>query len=570
MLNWEAMNDQEWIINQPHPQAELLAGAINVPFWVARILTNRNIVTPEEAKSFLFGDESCLHDPFLFRDMKKAVARIKRAICNKEKILVFGDYDVDGILSVVMLTRALADLGGVVSYYIPNRLSEGYGLKESSLEVVIKEGAGLVISTDCGITASAFVARAKKAGIDVIITDHHQPGASLPAAEAILNPALPDSGYPENNLAGVGVVFKLIQALYQGHPRQGVIHHYLKLVSIGTVADIAELKGENRLLVKQGLEQLKQAVNPGLKGLLETCGLLGKNVSVWDVGFRIGPRLNAAGRLGEAEAAVELFFSSDDEKISLLVKKLDKFNAERQKIEGKIFQQAISLVEAKKLNDRYKMLILGSEEWHRGVIGVVASKLKEMFYRPVMLFAYENGQAVGSGRSVPGFSLIECLHAQRELLDNYGGHNQAAGCELSLERMSEFRSRINRYAEEALSPEDLQKKIFIDLEINLEELDSEFMEYFHLLAPFGVGNPRPYFLARRVEIVSPPKKIQNKHIKFIVRQKDRSFEAIGWRKGDWVDLLRRGDIIDFVFTPQVNEYRGERLIYLSLEGIKKA
>ena len=563
------MSHQEWIINPPDPRSELLAQALKIPFWVARVLTNRQIYTPDEARSFLFGDASCFHDPFLFRDMRKAVERIKRAIKNKERILVFGDYDVDGILSVVMLTRAISDLGGEVDYYIPNRLSEGYGLKESSLETIKKKGANLVISTDCGITATAFVARAKEAGLDVIITDHHQPGPTLPPAEAILNPVLPHSGYPEKNLAAVGVVFKLIQALYHGHPRQKLVSHYLKLVAIGTVADVAELKGENRLLVKKGLEQLKQAVNPGLKGLLEICGLLGKKVSVWDVGFRIGPRLNAAGRLGEAEAAVELFFSSDDEKIDLLVRKLDRFNFERQKIEEKIFQQALNKVATERLNEKYKILILGSEEWHRGVIGIVASKLKEMFYRPVLLFAYENGQAIGSGRSIEGFSLIDCLHAHRDLLDNYGGHTQAAGCELSLERMPEFRSRLTSYAEQTLASELLQKRIFIDLEIDLDELDGQFMDYFHLLAPFGIGNPRPYFLARRVEIVSPPKKIQNKHCKLIVRQKNYSFEALGWRRAEWADHFRRGDLIDLVFTPQINEYRGERLIYLSLEGAKR-
>lgn len=563
------MNEQKWEIYPPHPRCEVLSREIEVPFWVARVLTNRNILSPDEAKSFLFGDESYFHDPFLFRDMKKAVNRIKRALEKQEKILIFGDYDVDGILSVVMLTRALTDLGAVVGYHIPNRLQEGYGLKESSLEVVLKEGARLVISADCGITATNFVRQAKEKGIDVIITDHHQPGPRLPDAVAILNPVLSESGYPENNLASVGVVFKLIQALYTGHPGEKFISHYLKLVSIGTVADIAELKGENRVLVKKGLEQLKQAVNPGLKSLLDICGLLGKNVSVWDVGFRIGPRINAAGRLGEAQAAVELFFSSDNEKTKQLVKKLDAFNYERQKIEEKIFKQSVSMIEERRLAEKQKVLILGKEGWHRGVIGIVASKLKEIYYRPVIVFAYENGRAIGSGRSIPGFSLIDCLHAQRDLLENYGGHTQAAGCELSLENMSDFRCRINKYAEELLSPEDLIKKIYIDMELDLEEIDSQFMEYFHLLAPFGVGNPRPYFLARRIEIIAPPKKLQGKHVKIMVKQKNQTFEAIGWQKGESIDYLRRGDMVDLVFTPQINDYRGEKQIYLSLQGIKK-
>ena len=563
------MNEQKWEIYPLHPQCEVLSRAIKIPYWVARVLTNRRITSPQEANAFLFGDESYFHDPFLFRDMKKAVSRIQRAIEKKEKILVFGDYDVDGILSVVMLTRALADLGAEVAYHIPNRLQEGYGLKESSLEMVLKEGANLVISADCGITATDFVHRARLKGIDVIITDHHQPGPQLPAAVAILNPALADSGYPENNLASVGVIFKLIQALYTNHPRESRVLHYLKLVSIGTVADIVELKGENRFFVKRGLEQLKQAVNPGLKSLLDICGLLGKNVSVWDVGFRIGPRINAAGRLGEAQTAVELFFSADDERVNNLVRKLDDFNYTRQKIEEKIFNQAVKKIEEEGLAERKKVLILGEEGWHRGVIGIVASKLKELYYRPVIVFAFEDERAVGSGRSIPGFSLIDCLHAQRDLLENYGGHTQAAGCELRLENLRDFETRINDYADNLLGPEDLVKKIYIDAEVDLEEIDAQFMEYFHLLAPFGVGNPRPYFLSSRAELIAPPQKLQGKHSKIIVKQKNRAFEAIGWQQGEWSDCLRRGDLVDLVFTPQTNNYRGGQQVYLSLLGIKK-
>lgn len=563
------MNANKWIISPFLPETEIIFKKTGFPFWVARVLTNRGILAPEDADTFLFGGLDSLHDPYLFKDMEKAVARIKKAIYNKEKILVFGDYDVDGILSVVMLTRALTDLEGLVEYFIPDRLSQGYGLKEQYLEKIRNDGFRLLISVDCGIKANVFVSKAKEYGLDVIVTDHHLPGPKLPDAEAILNPAIPGCGYPETSLAGVGVVFKLMQALLQARGHASRLRSFMKLVAIGTVADVVELKGENRLLVKFGLEELKNAVNPGLKNLLKTCGLTGKSVSVGDVGFRIGPRLNAAGRLGKADEAVELFFSSEPQIVENIVMQLEKYNSARQKIEEKIFNQAVKSIEKKRLHEKYKILIMGCEEWHRGVIGIVSSKIKDLFYRPVILFVYENGKAVGSGRSIKEFSLIDCLDKQKDIFTSYGGHRQAAGCELPVEKMTSLRLAMNNYADKKLSDEDLKKKLYIDTPIRLDDMDSNFMEFFNRLSPFGMGNPRPIFLAEKVEVSSSPQKIKNKHCKLILRQGDRIFEAIGWQKGIWADQLKRGDLLDIVFSPQENEFLGQESLYLSLEDIRK-
>ncbi|MFW6159873.1 MAG: single-stranded-DNA-specific exonuclease RecJ [Acidobacteriota bacterium] len=564
------MSANRWIISASAPETELISKKAGLPLWVARVLTNRGVLSPEDARAFLFGDISSLHNPYLFEDMKKAVARIQKAIINKEKILVFGDYDVDGILSVVMLTRALTDLGGQVEYYIPDRLSQGYGLREQYIESMQSKGFQLLISVDCGIKANAFVNKAGECGLDVIITDHHLPGPQLPAAEAILNPAVPGCGYPEISLAGVGVVFKLMQALIQERGQASHLRSYMKLVAIGTVADVVDLKGENRLLVKFGLEELKNAVNPGLKNLLKICGLTGKSISVGDVGFRIGPRLNAAGRLGKAETAVELFFSEEPQVVENIVSQLDNYNSVRQKIEEKIFNQAVNHIEKKKLHEKHKLLILGCEEWHRGVIGIVSSKIKDLFYRPVILFSYEEGKAVGSGRSIKEFSLIDCLDDNKSFFISYGGHRQAVGCELPVERVDSFRKTINNYVDGKLSPVDLQKKLYIDTTLRFEEMDSNFMELFYCISPFGMGNPRPLFLVEKAEVSAPPQKIKKKHCKLVLRQKGRVFEAIGWQKGAWTDQLKRGDLLDVVFSPQENKFLGQESLYLSLEDIRKS
>jgi single-stranded-DNA-specific exonuclease len=563
------MNETIWIMNPVSEKAKSLSAAVDIPIETAQILVNRGIDGAEQVHRFLHGTMSDLHDPFLMDGMRDAVRRIQKAISLQEKILIFGDYDVDGILSVVTLFKALESLGGNVDFFIPDRLKEGYGLKEKYIDLAEQKNAAVVISVDCGVKAVAFVEKANQKGIDVIITDHHQPGTSLPKALAILNPAIPHSGYPFKKLAGVGVVFKLIEALLGGDSKSSQLPHYLKLVSIGTVADVAELKDENRIFVKFGLKSLEDVRNIGLRKLMDSCGIKERRVSVGDVGFRIGPRINAAGRMGMTDLAVRLFFADTSQEVEDITRQLERLNSRRQRVEEKVFNQARDMVERKLLNKRYKLLILGCEEWHRGVIGIVASKIKDVFYRPVILFAYEDGKAFGSGRSIRDFSLIDCLDENKNLFHNYGGHTMAVGCELAQREMANFKGHINAYVHPRITEEQLKRKIRIDARIDFEDINRIVFDVLPKLSPFGLGNPKPLFLTEEAEIVAQPKKIQGKHCKFLVRKNGKIFESIGWRKGEWADDIWAGDRVDMVYSLMTSEYLGEERVTLSLEDIKK-
>jgi single-stranded-DNA-specific exonuclease len=562
------MNERIWLIPEVRPEAEALARELGLPPALARVLSNRGICDPGEGRRFLYGTIDDLSDPFLLSGMAAAVRRIRQAVERREKILVFGDYDVDGVLSVVMLLKAFHDLGVEADYFIPDRIRDGYGLKAVHVDIVREKKAGLVISVDCGIKAHDFVEKAGEMGVDVVITDHHLPGPALPRAAAILNPVLPDSGYPDKNLAGVGVVFKLLEALLKGHPQRAKLGHYLKLVSVGTIADVAELRGENRLFVKYGLAALADAVNPGLKSLLEICGLKGQKVSEGDVAFRIGPRLNAAGRMESADQAVRLFLTDSAAEARDIVQHLDELNSRRQNAEEKIFHQALEKIQSQALDQKHKLLILGSEEWHRGILGIVASRLKEAFHRPVILFSYENGLAHGSGRSIREFSLIECLDACRASFLNYGGHRLAVGCSLMRDRMSAFKDEVNAYTEGQLSEEDLKPKVRVDTTLDPDEITDEFLGGYSLLEPFGVGNPTPVFMAADVQVASAPQKLQGRHAKFLVRKAGRTMEAIGWDKGGWADSLTAGDKLSLAYSLQFSTYLGATRPYLNLEDIR--
>jgi len=562
------MNEAIWFLPSIDEGTKILADNLKLPASIVQIMVNRNVKTEREAQAFLHGTLGDLPDPFLLTGMKEAVDRVKRACDQGEKILIFGDYDVDGILSVVVLTRALERLGGEVDHFIPDRLSQGYGIKANYLDIVIEKGAKLVISVDCGIKAVDFVDSANRHGIDVIITDHHQPGGELPRALAVLNPVLEGSQYPDRHLAGIGVVFKLIQALFEGNGFGSDLPHYLKLVSIGTVADVAPLKGENRLFVKHGLDGLSDVSNPGLKSLMEICRLTGRKVTVGDVGFRIGPRVNAAGRLGNAEKVVRLFLSRDERKCREIVRELDRMNSQRQKVEEQIWNQALQAIKKRSLHEKYRLLILKCESWHRGVIGIVASKLKDKFHRPVILFAVQSGKAFGSGRSIKDFSLIDCLERNRKCFLSYGGHPLAVGCELDMDRFESFRSAVNDFAASAITDDILKRKLHLDVQLSFNQIDLDFLGHLAFLAPFGVGNPKPLFLTTGAEVLMKPQKIQGKHSKFILEQEGKTFEALGWGKGEWADTVEKGDRLDLAYSLQVSEYLGKERLSLSLEDIR--
>ncbi|MGD8536755.1 MAG: single-stranded-DNA-specific exonuclease RecJ [Candidatus Aminicenantes bacterium] len=563
------MNDTVWVYNPSQAEAKALSHELGIPLEIAQILINRDIKNVDVAHQFLYGKLDSLHDPYLMKGMKEAVERVKQAISNREKVIIFGDYDVDGILSVVLLTQALESLGAEVDYFIPDRLKYGYGIKEEFIEIVQQKNAHLVISVDCGIKAVSFAKRAKEEGIDMIITDHHLPGDSLPDVKAILNPVLLDSGYPDKKLAGIGVVFKLIQALFEDEEQSACEASFMNLVSIGTVADVAELRGENRLFVKFGLETMDEVSNIGLSSLLDVCGLKGRKVSVGGVGFRIGPRINAAGRLGETDLAVRLFFTDSLEESMKLASHLDNLNSKRQKIQERTYNQALDTIRRKALDKRYRFLILGCEEWHRGVIGIVASKLKDSFHRPVLLFTYEDGKACGSGRSISGLPIIECMDECKDLFLNYGGHSMAVGCVLPQKNMKRFKESINVIASERISDEDLKRKVVIDSKLEFPDITSSFLEKYFLLSPFGVGNPRPVFFTEGAEVADEPKKIKQKHSKLLLKQEKKVFEALGWDRVDWAQGLQRGDKIDVAYSFQFSEYLGETKLSLSIEDIKK-
>ena len=562
------MDESLWSIAKPREEAARLASQLGIPRPIAQVLVNREITEPEAAHKFLYGSTEHLHNPYLMSGMKEAVDRIEKAIIRNEKIIIFGDYDADGVLSVVMLSKALATMGASVDYFIPERLKEGYGLKDEHIALVAGRGANLVISVDCGIKAVGFVQKAKEMGVDVIVTDHHLPGAELPPALAILNPLLADSTYPDRHLAGVGVVFKLIQALFEKSGKASTLRHYLKLVSIGTISDVAKLKGENRIFVRQGLKELEDVRNIGLKNLMAVCGLEGKKISEGDVGFRIGPRINAAGRMGMTELAVRLFFSPSAEETAGIARRLDDLNSKRQATEEKIYKQAREHVERKGLDKIYKILILGCEEWHRGIIGIVASRLKEAFCRPAILFSYEDGKAFGSGRSISGFSLINCLNDCKKFFLTYGGHELAAGCTLSRDDLPGFKQAANAVASSQIKDDQIKRWIKIDSALDFSDITGSFLDYFSLLSPFGVENPQPVFMTRDAEIINPPQRLKGRHVKLSLRQGGRIFEAVGWEKVGWADDVHKDDRVDLAYTFQFSTYLGEEKLSLALEGLR--
>jgi len=562
------MEDSIWVLPKFNNRANHLASDLGVSLETAQILVNRDIKTKQEAQEFLFSDLEDLYDPYQMDGMEEAVKRIEKAVKNQEKILVFGDYDVDGILSIVILMKAIESIGGCIEYFIPNRLEDGYGIKTKHLEVVLKRKIGLVISVDCGIKAVDFTKKAKTCGVDVIITDHHLPGTDLPKATAVLNPAISNSSYPDKNLAGVGVVFKLIQALLDKRNKSSVLFHYLKLVCIGTIADMAKLRGENRLFVKYGLEGLEKVSNKGLKSLLSVCGIGCREVTTGDIGFRIAPRLNAAGRLGKGDLSVELFRTQDETESNQIALHLDKLNSMRQQAEIKIFNQAVKKIEKNGLDKEYKILVLGSQHWHRGIMGIVASRLKDLYYRPVLLFSYKNGKAFGSGRSIKDFSLINCVKYSSRFCINYGGHPLAVGCELDFEKFDDFRRDINHYAESKIDDKILKKKIKIDAKIDFKYITNDLFKEINLMKPYGVGNPKPVFLSEGVCIASKPRILKGKHSKIIVKKGLRFFEALGWGRKDWAKEIERGDYADILFSLNNTEYLGEKKLNLTLHDIR--
>jgi single-stranded-DNA-specific exonuclease len=544
----------------------MLAQELNIPLLIANLLVVRGIDSADEAEQFLYIDKNEFHDPFLLDGMKESVDRIHKAIESNERILIFGDYDADGVSSTTVMYHAMKELGAQFDYYIPNRFTEGYGPNEPALRKAKEEGYSLVVTVDTGISAVHEAKVAKEIGLDFIITDHHEAPPVLPDAYSIINPKKPGCTYPFKGLAGVGVAFKVAHALH-GKP----LLHLLEFAAIGTIADLVPLVDENRMIAKMGIEALSKTDKIGLQELLKVAGLNDKELSAEDVGFAVGPRVNAAGRLGSAMPVVELFTSVDREQSAILAEEVDSVNRERQAIVNEITKEAIAMVEESFPPEHNEVLVLAKEGWNPGVIGIVASRLVEKFYRPTICLCLdpEKGTAKGSARSIEGFDMFENLSESRDILPHFGGHPMAAGMTLSLNDVDELRNRLIDQAKKCLTPEDFLPVTSIDLAASLDEISLDTVETLNKLAPFGVGNPSPRVLIEQVPI-REMKRIgsQSNHLKLQVGGGELSvLDCIGFQKGELVEEITPYSQVSIVGQVQVNEWNGYRKPQLLLEDI---
>jgi single-stranded-DNA-specific exonuclease len=560
----------KWNIAQSDSAAvERLARELNLAPAAARVLWARDYREPEQARRFLAPALSDLHDPWLLKDMDAAVDRLLRAIEQKERILLYGDYDADGTSAVVILMKGVELAGGHASFHVPHRLRDGYGMRSEVVEEAAASGVKLIVSVDTGIRANAVVRHASALGIDVIITDHHLPETELPPAAAVLNPNRPDCTYPEKNLCGAGVALKLIDALmsrlgWETSRRERLLDSLIKLVAIATVADVVPLTGENRVIVKRGLEGLRQVTNPGLRALLDVSGFAaGDSPNAGQVAFRVAPRINAAGRMASATDVIEMFLTHDAARARELAAKLHDLNQDRQQTEAEITRVIFEQCIAQPVTDSDAALVFAGEGWHRGVVGIVASRVVERFHRPAFVLGICEGVAQGSGRSIAAFHLLEALESMPDLFTKFGGHRQAAGVTLDSAMVEAFRERIRAYAAERLTPADFVREIAIDGEIGWEEIDDATVADVLRLAPFGFGNPAPIFVARGIEVAAPPEIRNERHVFLRLKANGRTLRVKAWdfarRLAEFQgDELQPGSRIDVAFTFEDDPYSASR------------
>ncbi|MEH7251992.1 single-stranded-DNA-specific exonuclease RecJ, partial [Neobacillus niacini] len=554
-----------WIVRESDQQlVKTLETELKITPLVASLLINRGLDTVDSARYFLFGKEQ-FHDPYLLKDMDIAVNRIREAIDKQEPILIFGDYDADGVSSTTVLMVTLRELGANVQFYIPNRFTEGYGPNEPAFRQAAASGIKLIITVDTGISAVHEAAIAKELDLDLIITDHHEPGPILPEALAIIHPKLPDSSYPFRELAGVGVAFKLAHALYGKVPE-----HLLEIAVIGTIADLVSLKDENRLIAKKGLERLKVTSNKGLKAILKVSGVDQQSVTEETIGFTLAPRINAVGRLEDAGMAVELLLTDDPYEAESLAQEMDELNKTRQSIVNSITLEAIEEVEKNYPIESNSVLVIGKEGWNAGVIGIVASRLVDKFYRPtiVLSFDQEKGLAKGSARSIAGFDLFKNLSTCRDILPHFGGHPMAAGMTLNLKDVAELRSRLNQLANEQLSEEDFVPVTVLDHQINVDAINLDALDELNLLAPFGMDNPKPKVLINHVQI-STMRKIgsEQNHLKVMVNENGANLDGIGFGLGSLVDHISPASKISLIGELAINEWNNIRKPQIFIQDI---
>lgn len=538
-----------------------LAADLRIGTPAASVMWSRGLRDAASARRFLCPSLDDLNDPLLLADMSVAVARLRRAIDEREKVLVYGDYDVDGTTSIVLLTKAIELAGGLAEWHVPHRLKDGYGMRPEVVEKAAADGVRLIVSVDTGIRAAEVVRRANELGIDVIVTDHHLPESELPPAVAVLNPNRPDCGYPDKNLCGAGVAFKLVQALlatldWPAAKVKAVTESFLKLVAIGTVADVVPLTGENRVIVKHGLDGLKSVRNPGLRAILDVAGFTGEKIpGARQVAFQIAPRLNAGGRMDTARRVVELFLTSDAARARELARELHDQNAERRQVEDEIRELCLKTA----VTDGDVALVFCGEDWHRGVLGIVASRMVELYYRPTFVLSAnsEDGLAQGSGRSIPAFHLLDALESMPGLFEKFGGHAHAAGLTLQASRVEEFRRRFNEYAATRLTADELIPRTAIDAVVELRDISEETAAEVFALAPFGCDNPPPLFAILNVEVAGHAP-LGEKHLRITVRQNGRVLALKAWGFAARAAEVAPGKRIDVAFTVEEDAYSAAR------------
>jgi single-stranded-DNA-specific exonuclease len=537
---------------------------------LARLLVLRGVESPDAVEPFLHPSLSGLHDPFLMAGMKEAVERLGRALERREKILIYGDYDVDGTMAVVVLLTALGAIGAEVEAFIPHRLTDGYGMRVPVVERAAAEGVRVVLSVDTGIREHQVLGRARELGVDAIVTDHHQPESHLPPALAVLNPKRSDCAYPDKNLAGVGVAFKLAQALlgkYSPGLSEKTLASYLKIVAIGTIADVVPLLGENRIIARHGLAGLAQPSHAGLQALLDVAGLNGKAPTAGDVAFRLAPRLNAAGRMENARDVIELFTTADAARARKIAERLDNLNQQRQATEEQILDEVAAIMAREPERAERSSLVFSGEGWHRGVIGIVAQRIAEKYHRPTLVIGVEQGVGQGSGRSIPRFNLLKALSRSSDLFERFGGHSQAAGFTLQAERIGELERRLEVFSRAVLTQQDLEPMLRVDAKVGLEEIDDAFYGDLRAMEPFGHGNPGPVFSARDLLLVDPPRVLKEKHLKLRVVGGGRAFDALMWRGVGKYPPLARGQKIDAAFTVEQNVFQDRTSLQIILKDL---
>jgi single-stranded-DNA-specific exonuclease len=553
-----------------------MAADLGVPPVIAQLLCQRGFADADAARRFLTPDLTQLHDPFQLAGMRAAVDRLLAAIARGERIAIHGDYDVDGVTATVILRRAIEIAGGDVIHFVPHRLEHGYGLQPETIERLHAAGARVIVSVDCGIRAAEAAARAADLGVDLIITDHHEPGETLPPALAVINPKRSDCGYPDKRLAGAGVALKVVQALLAAAGRGSeILPAFVKIAAIGTMADIVPLVGENRVIAHCGLRALSAGPHSvGLEALLAESGLLGRELDSMHIGFVLAPRLNAAGRMHSPDLAADLLLLRGRDETARrqardLARQLSEQNARRQDAEAAILAEARKVIDHDPDVGGQNVLVVAGEGWHRGVIGVVASKLVEAYHKPTIVLSTEDGVAQGSGRSIPGFDLLAGLESCADVFLRFGGHKMAAGMTLAADRVDELRRRLAARANDELSPEDLVPRLRIDAALALGEISGEVVRVLARLGPFGMANPRPVFRAAPVDLVAPPRKLKDRHLSLVVKQAGRSFRAMAWRAADreaYLSAHRYG--LELAYSLDETEYRGERLTELTVADLR--